>query len=275
MILPATLKNGTYDTTTHKVSGGYAVGSSAFFGSELQSVVIEGSETYIDGASALGAFGNCEKLTDVQFLSDTAFVGWGMFAGCTALQNVTLPKNPYFHVSNNTATGKGLAQYMFSGCNGLTEVELSGDIQEIDSGVFKNCVNLTKVTLPEGVVTLGGFAGCEKLQSINIPSTVETILSGTFDDCVALKQVVIPASVTSLKFSFDGWTADQTIYIEASPLVAYNQWASDDRNELPLSGFCSFMKKDGSNEKEVIVRCNAKIVWNYKAPAETTGTEGK
>ena len=275
VILPATLKNGTYDESTHKVSGGYAVGSSAFFGSELQSVVIEGSETYIDGGSALGAFGNCEKLTDVQFLADTAFVGWGMFAGCTALQNVTLPKNPYFHVSGNTSVGKGIASSAFMGCTGLTSVVLSGDIIEIDYDAFKNCTNLTSVTLPEGVVTLGGFDGCEKLQSINIPSTVEKILSGTFDDCVALKQVVIPASVTSLKFSFDGWTADQTIYIEGSPLVAYNQWASDDRYELPLSGFCSFMKKDGSNEKEVIVRCNAKIVWNYKAPAETPGTEGK
>lgn len=275
VILPATLKNGTYDESTHKVSGKFAVGSSAFFGSELQSVVIEGSETYIDGGSASGAFGNCEKLTDVQFLADTAFVGAGMFAGCTALQNAVLPKNPYFNVSGLTSVGKGVANSVFMGCTGLTSVVLSGDIIEIDFDAFKNCTNLTSVTLPEGVVTLGGFDGCEKLQSINIPSTVETIQRDTFSGCVALKQVVIPASVTSLKFSFDGWTADQTIYIEASPLVAYNQWASDDRYELPLSGFCSFMKKDGSNEKEVILKCNAKIVWNYKAPAETTGTEGK
>ena len=274
VILPATLKNGTYDTTTHKVSGGYAVGSSAFFGSELQSVVIEGSETYIDGGSASGAFGSCEKLTDVQFLADTAFVGAGMFAGCTALQNAVLPKNPYFSVSGLTSVGKGIANSVFMGCTGLTSVVLSGDIIEIDYDAFKNCTNLTSVTLPEGVVTLGGFAGCEKLQSINIPSTVETIQRETFNGCVALKQLVIPASVTSLKFSFDGWTADQTICIEASPLVAYNQWASDS-SDLTLSGFCSFMKKDGSYEKEVILKCNAKIVWNYKAPAETTGTEGK
>ena len=275
VVLPATLKNGTYDESTHKVSGKFAVGSGAFFGSELQSVVIEGSEIYIDGGSASGAFGNCEKLTDVQFLADTAFVGAGMFAGCTALQNVTLPKNPYFNVSGLTSVGKGVANSVFMGCTGLTSVVLSGDIIEIDFDAFKNCTNLTSVTLPEGVVTLGGFDGCEKLQSINIPSTVETIQRDTFSGCVALKQVVIPASVMSLKFSFGGWTADQTIYIEGSPLVAYNQWASDDRYELPLSGFCSFMKKDGSNEKEVILQCNAKIVWNYKAPAGTTGTEGK
>ena len=273
VILPATLKNGTYDESTHKVNK-FAVSSGAFFGSELQSVVIEGSETYIDGSSALGAFGNCEKLTDVQFLADTAFVGAGMFAGCTALQKAVLPKNPYFSVSGLTSVGKGIANSAFMGCTGLTSVVLSGDIIEIDYDAFKNCTNLTSVTLPEGVVTLGGFAGCEKLQSINIPSTVETIQRETFNGCVALKQVVIPVSVTSLKFSFDGWTADQTICIEASPLVAYNQWASDS-SDLTLSGFCSFMKKDGSNEKEVILKCNAKIVWNYKAPAETPGTEEK
>lgn len=58
----------------------------------------------------------------------------------------------------------------------------------ICENMFKNCINLTTVTIPEGVfgIEKGAFAGCKNLVKINIPSTIAFIEEGAFDGCDAL-----------------------------------------------------------------------------------------
>ena len=54
---------------------------------------------------------------------------------------------------------------------------------------FKGCNKITKVIIPEGVVSMeaNAFADCEKLAEVSIPSTITKIDGGLFYNCDSLK----------------------------------------------------------------------------------------
>lgn len=68
---------------------------------------------------------------------------------------------------------------------------------------FLGCANLTSVTLPNTVDSIGpgSFDYCTSLTSVNIPNGVRTIKNATFRNCSALREITIPASVEYI----DGW----------------------------------------------------------------------
>lgn len=67
----------------------------------------------------------------------------------------------------------------------------------IDDFLFKNCTNLTAVTVSEGYSSLKpeSFMGCTGLVSVQLPSTLRTIGARSFKDCISLPSVNIPDSV--------------------------------------------------------------------------------
>ena len=69
----------------------------------------------------------------------------------------------------------------------------------IGKNVFRNCMYIEQVIIPEGVQEIheGAFCGCKKLKDVNLPSTLLKIEQEAFQGC-ALKSVTIPALVTKL-----------------------------------------------------------------------------
>ena len=65
---------------------------------------------------------------------------------------------------------------------------------------FINADNLTSVTLPEGLTTIGkrGFAYCKKLKQVSLPESLTSIGPDAFSECMALTSIRIPDAVTSL-----------------------------------------------------------------------------
>ena len=66
-------------------------------------------------------------------------------------------------------------------------------VTEIDQYAFMGCEELTSVTLPEGIKTIGigSFEDSKKLEAINIPSSVTEIKTKAFYNCDGLKRVYI------------------------------------------------------------------------------------
>ncbi len=79
----------------------------------------------------------------------------------------------------------------FAGCSGLEEVSLPNTVTQIDANGFSLCSNLERITLPEGLETVKSraFSDCTSLVEITIPSTLQTIGVEAFDNCTGLETV--------------------------------------------------------------------------------------
>ena len=72
----------------------------------------------------------------------------------------------------------------------------------IGDRAFRNCGELTSVTIPEGMATIGQFAfeNCGKLTSVGIPSSVLNIRSGAFAGCDQLTSIKLPQGLKEIGF---------------------------------------------------------------------------
>ena len=67
----------------------------------------------------------------------------------------------------------------------------------IGEAAFKDCSNLTSVTIPNSVTTIGrhAFNGCTNLQKVYIGNSVKTIGEDAFNNCTSVTQISSEAVV--------------------------------------------------------------------------------
>lgn len=84
---------------------------------------------------------------------------------------------------------------------------LTYTVDEIGNWAFNDCTNLTSITIPDGVTTLGyrAFWGCSNLASVDIPIGVCSIFDEAFSECANLEKVTMPGHLDKLgEFAFYG-----------------------------------------------------------------------
>lgn len=89
----------------------------------------------------------------------------------------------------------------FSGCENLTDVVFEeGALNNIDTGVFANCVSLREISLPGSLKRIGPhvFSGCSALEKIMLPEALRCIECGAFSGCRALRSVRLPAGLREI-----------------------------------------------------------------------------
>jgi len=183
------------------------IGMYAFWNcTSLTSITIPYGVTVID----YSAFRGCTGLTGVTVPNSVTAMGASVFWGCTSLSSLSLP----FVGANRTSAGTsaGLFGHIFgttpnTGCtatnqyynsssyatyqipNSLKTVTIT-DTAQIPYGAFYGCANLTGVTLPGSLTSIGmyAFTGCAALTGITIPALV-TSLNYTFVHCPNLTTV--------------------------------------------------------------------------------------
>ena len=121
----------------------------------------------------------------------------------------------------NTYNVTSIGRSAFSGCTGLTSVEIPESVINIREHAFYNCTGLTSVEIPNSVISIGenAFYKCTGLTSIEIPEGVIIINSGAFMNCTALTSVTIPKSLKVMHGAFPGCENITTVNI--SDLAAY------------------------------------------------------
>ena len=77
----------------------------------------------------------------------------------------------------------------------------SGNTYGDNAGALRDMAELTNVTLPEGLVKIGGgaFARCKKLETINLPETITAMWYCAFKGCTNLKISKIPSGVKTIQ----------------------------------------------------------------------------
>ena len=93
-----------------------------------------------------------------------------------------------------------IGEAAFKDCSNLTSVTIPNSVTTIGRHAFDECSALTSVTIPNSVTEIGGYAfhNCRELTSVTIPNSVTEIRYDAFAHCSALTSVTIPNSVTEI-----------------------------------------------------------------------------
>ena len=102
---------------------------------------------------------------------------------------ISIPKQVDYEGVTYRVTG--ISFEAFKDCPDLTKVTMTKRIKTIGYNAFENCTGLTKVTIPDNVTAIGAsaFKGCTALADATIGSSVATIGAQAFDGCDALAMV--------------------------------------------------------------------------------------
>ena len=101
-------------------------------------------------------------------------------------------------------------------------VELFGSITEIGDEAFRNCTNITELTLPESLTTIGSGAleGCTGITELTLPESLTTIGAGAFKGCTGIAELTLPASLTSIgSGALEGCTGLEKLTVCCDPAI--------------------------------------------------------
>lgn len=165
----------------------------AFFGSDIQSVIIPESCKLINYC----AFAHCDNLTTVIFKSGCETIELQAFYKCTHLKTVNLPE-----------TLKLIGQAAFFSNYSLEHIKLPDSLAGVEQHSFSK-TGLHEIEIPQSCVELGprAFYDCNNMKTAVIHGG-DIIYSGVFQSCKNLEKVI---------FGNNGSYFDPDIFDEENP----------------------------------------------------------
>ena len=175
--------------------------NSAFEGSGIQEITIPARVNYIGEY----AFGSCLNLESIRVDSaNTAYMEIdGVLCDITGTTLVQYPSGRAgaYKVPEQI---KVLAYASFKNAKGLTEVTFAegSTVKTIGWQTFSGCDSLTKITVPDSVVSFDfyAFENCTALTDVVLGtgSQLTGVYEGTFYGCTALERIMLPDTVVEI-----------------------------------------------------------------------------
>jgi hypothetical protein len=135
------------------------------------------------------AFYNQKELTSINIPYGVEYIDIGGFTNC-GLTSIDIPN-----------TVKYLYGTTFSNCDNLTKLVLPDSIISVGSGICFVCENLKYIRLSENITSLGqqSFFGCDNLNSIRLPENIKSLGLQCFFGCDNLETITLSSSLKTIK----------------------------------------------------------------------------
>lgn len=205
------------------------------------------------------AFDGCTGLTNVTFHDEIITISSWSFRKTSSLaieltigEKVTVLGSNAFEGSGITSVDikgvppLGLNSETFKDCKSLKTAKIAegitamGTTSSSASGIFSGCVELTEVTVPESLISMGknAFYGCTSLQSFTAEG-LTTLGDYAFYGCTSLKTVNIPKVVDVSNYAFYGCTelTDVTLQKETASRFYFRLHCFDGCEKLKSTVF--------------------------------------
>ena len=147
----------------------------------------------------------------------------------------------YYRVDNGYSTyyhyytsDDVIGDYAFKNCSDLTSLTLPSSVTRIGDYAFYNCSGLTSLTLPSSVTSIGEFAFryCSGLTSLTIPSGVTSIGMSAFEYCSSLTSLTLPSSVNEIGiYAFHGCSGLTSLPLPSSVTSSIRDYIFDGLKE--------------------------------------------
>ena len=198
-------------------------------------------------------------------------IGRKAFVSKSSIKTITIPSEVSL-----------IDEYAFYDCSGLTTLNLSEGLLEIDYGAFMNCVSLKSITIPSTVTSIQGnpydgvfgnctslssvtikgncignymFAGCISLREVTIPDYVLAVGYGAFQNCTGLERAVVKSKVIGC-YAFEYCTYLTTVELENTETIEMSAFENSGVREIELPNTIQTIEKNAfcgcSNLQSVI-----------------------
>ena len=183
---------------------------------QLTNVIIGDGVTEIGG----NVFYNCSTLTSITIGDSLSKIGVKAFYECKKLNEIlgdNILEDDSCIINNGVLLhcfkydvseyiipdGVTLAAYAFKDCDELTSITIPDSVTTIGESTFEGCGKLSSVTIGNGLKEIGdkAFYWCSKLANINLPNSLITIGEAAFSLCSNLTSINLPESVETIKAS--------------------------------------------------------------------------
>ena len=178
----------------------------------LTSITLPNSVLRIRGR----AFCGCSSLNAITIPSSVQVIEDESFRGCSSLTSIVVESgnNVYDSRNNCNAIIETATNRLIAGCQNTI---IPNDVAIIAGSAFRSQSNLTSITIPEGVTTIGEWSFAESgLTSIVIPNSVTNLGWAAFHGCTSLRSVVLPNSLDTIQAEMFVYCPIQSIFLPSS-----------------------------------------------------------
>lgn len=163
------------------------------------------------------AFDRCPNLKEIIIPDSVTFIGNGAFDYSNIETIKVSPLNPKYDsrescnaiIESKTNTlvyackhsfipdsVTTIGNKAFSGCLGLTDLQIPNSVSTFGDSAFEGCTGLINLHIPDSVTAIGdrAFCRCDNLTNVYIPDSVLTIGEDSFLGCESLISIVVSPS---------------------------------------------------------------------------------
>ena len=178
-------------------SFGWADNNQIINGNDILTITIPSSVTAIGN----NAFLNCYSLAYVVNKSSVAFArgDYGTSSGDNPILEIVSDEADvvFVDIGGNLYKDYNDVRYFVKNLDGSSEIVVDSSCDQIYQYAFYLRNDITSVTFPEGLTTIGegAFSYCTSLTSLTIPNSVTSITSGAFEGCANISTVYLGSGV--------------------------------------------------------------------------------
>lgn len=201
-----------------------------------------------------GAFDECKQLTTITIPASVKTIGPKAFRNNINLTEVLFENGSKLELIDGYYDD-GYYAGAFSGCKNLTTITIPASVKTIGALAFINC-NLTSLSFEEGsqLTTIegvkdqwnnglgynymGAFQGNTNLTSVALPASLKTIGYAAFSGCTSLKKVTLGQNTTSIQTYAFQNCNISTLSLPAS-VVSIGEGAFENNVNLTLINFAA------------------------------------